>query len=475
MKHTGWALAATLLLGPALLQAQTQGPPLVVDFLPPAIFPNAATLPAPAASVDATVSDLPGSQPAGSSIPPPAKLIAPGVGGKGGYNDSPTEWFAMSPFWIDADYILFYIRNTPNGVPLLSRADSLAIIPGVPPLAARGNPNTDILFGGTDRNRSIGGFSGARLTMGLWLDGDEDCGIQASGFRTEQRSQFIIITKAAAPLTGVLARPFSDATNPAGESALYLAFPGALDGDFQYTNRARLGGYDINALFNFRQAAGFRIDGLLGYRYFDFREDLALQTNSGPVAGGPPATFLGEPITFPNILTVTDTIKTANQFYGGMAGFSMQTHYDRVFVRFRGDVSLGVTQERLDINGTTASTLPFGSFSTPRTVEGGFFAQDTNIRRETRNMFCVLPSIDFRVGYQLSQWCSVHAGYTFMLLSQTLRPGDQIDPNPTLASQKIPSSPNFGLGTGGDSSPMPIFHSASFWTQGLDVGLTFSY
>ena len=112
------------------------------------------------------------------------------------------------------------------------------------------------------------------------------------------------------------------------------------------------------------------------------------------------------------------------------------------------------------VNQTT-TTVP-GQASNIYT--GGLLALPTNIGTYTRNQFTAIPSIEARVGYQLTCHWRAYAGYTAIFWGDVARAGDQIDlvVNP---SQLPPGTLQ------GPARPAFAFHDSNFWAQGINVGL----
>ena len=95
-----------------------------------------------------------------------------------------------------------------------------------------------------------------------------------------------------------------------------------------------------------------------------------------------------------------------------------------------------------------------------------------------RNRFAVVPEVGLKVGYRLTSWASVFAGYTFLYASNVLRPGGQIDRNVNATQAmafQIPQSPPPTLALVGPAQPAVRLRESSFWAQGLDAGVSFLY
>ena len=133
---------------------------------------------------------------------------------------------------------------------------------------------------------------------------------------------------------------------------------------------------------------------------------------------------------------------------------------------------MGSTHEVVNIQGAISQLGPnplippgFGTFP------GGLFAQSSNIGRYTGNQFTVLPAVELKLAYQITERLRAFVGYDFMYWSQVVRPGNQIDRNINLSDSTV-----FGTGALlGPAYPMPLFNRGDFWAQGLNVGLEFRF
>lgn len=108
------------------------------------------------------------------------------------------------------------------------------------------------------------------------------------------------------------------------------------------------------------------------------------------------------------------------------------------------------------------ASRPISSFST--TTTGGLYSQPTNLGSHRRGEFAVVPEIGVKLGYQLTDHVALTFGYSFVDLSNVLRPGDQID-----------RSINFVPPATGTTHPAFAFHGSDYWAQGINFGVAFRY
>ncbi len=240
-----------------------------------------------------------------------------------------------------------------------------------------------------------------------------------------------------------------------------MASPNFLAGTANVHSSSRLAGGQINGLFNLCCGCDYRLDLLGGFRYFQLNDGLGITENLAvlpnvPVLGG--TTF-----------AIADQFDTANRFYGGQAGLRGRVYWGRFFAVGTGAVALGAVDEIVDINGITTITPPHG---TAVTSSGGLLALPTNMGRHEQTRFAVLPQAGLDLGYRVTNSIYLSVGYTFLYLSNVVRPGDQIDRvvNPT----QLPSLGSTG-GLVGPARPAFMFHETDFWVQGIQFGLQFRF
>jgi hypothetical protein len=149
-------------------------------------------------------------------------------------------------------------------------------------------------------------------------------------------------------------------------------------------------------------------------------------------------------------ITTLDSAGTHNRFYGGQLGAELVIHWYKCFVDLWGKVALGSNDETINVNG--------GTLTAGQPVVGGFLAPPEFIGSHHHDQFAVVPQIGVNVGYELTQHLRATAGYTFLYLSEAVRPGAETD--------ALSRSPR--------SAPFP-FQTGEFWGQGLNLGIEFRF
>jgi hypothetical protein len=354
-----------------------------------------------------------------------------------------------SRFYASAEYLLWWFKQQ-QVPPLLTTG------PANPngQSAFLGEPGTVVLVGG-----GIGGDlprSGGRFTVGAWCDDEHLTGVEASGFFLGQRSFRFVGNSSEFP---VLARPFFD-VNAMAESAQEAVIPGVSSGSVSVSEPSNLWGAEIDLRCNLCCSCGSRLDFLVGPRYLQLDEGLHIQESLLGLAGA--GTLAGSHIT------VTDNFETHNHFYGGQVGLDYALTRGMWSLDVTGKLALGEMHQDVNISGSQVIVSPAGAVSV---FNGGLLALSSNSGHFSRDRFAVLPELGVTFGCQLTDWCRLTVGYSFLYCSSVVRPGDQIDRvlNPTLIPNFTTAPPS------GPARPAAFVRDTDFWAQGVNVGLEFRF
>ncbi len=368
--------------------------------------------------------------------------------------------------WASAEYLYWWFKD--QHVPALVTAGSESdTTPG-----ALGQPGTSVLVGG---DLDSEGRSGARFTVGFWLNECQTSGIEANYFLLGSRTNNIILGSSGAAGSPVIARPFfdvlgntEDATMPGTpfQNAELVAFPGVAAGTVTVRSSSRMQGAEVNGLCNLcccGSCDGYRVDLVYGFRWVELDEGLGISESIAVSPEVPPAFFGGSTIG------VADTFGTRNNFYGGQVGVRGEVRRDKFFVNGRTLVALGGTHQEVTIAGNTVVSTPG---ATPTHSAGGLLALPTNIGHYSRNEFSFIPEIGVNVGYQVTDHLRAYVGYTFLYWSDVVRPGDVIDT--ALNVTQVPTSTLAGPLVG-PARPAFQFKDSDFWAQGINFGIEVRY
>jgi hypothetical protein len=255
-------------------------------------------------------------------------------------------------------------------------------------------------------NASFGAFSGVRMTVGAWIDPASRFGVELSGFTLERRTT-------SAGIAGILDVPPLVLVNGAASVSV----------------NSQLYGGEISGLFNLCRSDRFHADLLGGFRY------LGLQEGLNAYAAGD-IIFMGVADTG----SAAARVLAQNNFYGGQIGARAGTHFGRWSADVSGKLGIGAMCEGVNVSAVaTGPVLGTTGFN----------------RRSSRNEFALVPELEVRVGYNITQHFHAFVAYDLLFLNHVARPGDQ-----NIASY---------LGT------TPTVNSSDFWAQGVSLGLEFTY
>jgi hypothetical protein len=326
-----------------------------------------------------------------------------------------------------------------NFVPLATRGDPADTPPG-----AVGQPGTVANF---SDHVGPNGFSGARFSLGLWLDPQQTWAIEANAFLFAQRSLTFSAGHNGDPAaTATLNVPFFNADTGL-EDALQIGVPGVQTGNITAVTSHRFGGAEVNVRGSISQTDTFRFSALAGFRYLSLVESFDLTATTTAVAP-PPGTNSG----------FTDSFNTNNSFSGGQFGIEAEFALDQWLLNLQGKFGFGSMTERVTINGTQATLDASGNIVT---LPGGFFTGPNNIGEHRRTQSAFVPEFAAHLSYRVTPNLTATVGYTYLYISNVARPSDQID-----------RSVNFAAPT---THPAFTFNSSSFWMQGINVGLQFRF
>ena len=106
--------------------------------------------------------------------------------------------------------------------------------------------------------------------------------------------------------------------------------------------------------------------------------------------------------------------------------------------------------------------------TTPGSFVGGYFALPTNIGRQSRDDFTVVPELTLKVGCDILPGVHAFVGYDLLYWSQVVRPGSEVDRNINISQ----STPISGGGTlVGPAAPLPLFNKTDFYANGITFGV----
>jgi hypothetical protein len=354
---------------------------------------------------------------------------------------------------VSGGYLVSWFRQDRLPGPLVTTGSPTDARPG-----ALGQPTTVVLF---DSTLNYDALSGVQLAGGVFLDDSHCWSVEGRGFYVFRgENHFTAASNAAG--SPIITRPILNVATETRASVLD-AFPGVASGSATVDSRSELYGFEVNGRWHTSPMDRLHLDGLLGFRFLHLRESLSIMDQLTPLTTGA-LTFLGTAVNPPNSLADLDVFRTTNHFYGGQVGGRLTWDDEWYFVSMYGKVALGLTTERTQISGTSTLVTPAGN----QLAEGGILALPSNIGVRNRTIFGIVPEWGATLGFNVTSYLRLTAGYSFLLWNRVSRPGDLIDRavNPA----QIPTSSTFG-GPPDPARPEFRFNDSPFWVHMATVGV----
>ncbi len=359
-------------------------------------------------------------------------------------------------FWAQAEYLLWYIRgqSTP---PLITSGSATDGIPG-----ALGQSNTQVVYG---NNINYAGFSGTRVSAGIYFDDARNWGVMASGFYlgTQTNSQTFGNAGNSVQTFGqpVVIPGF-------GEQAYSATYPGYIKGVVSGSSTVSMWGWDINLSRNLYRGDNNQWTVFAGFASYSFDESLTVGSNIQQLVPGV-LSYLGKPINVGDQLIAVDQFTAHTDFFGAQIGAQYSLNYGRFGIDFIGKFAMGVSEEEYNISGSTSVLPRAGQYIS---TNGGILAQSTNIGHYYHERFAVAPQGTLNLHYDVTPWARVGVGYNIIVLSSVARPGQVV--NRTVDPGRVPSDQAYGLGTSA-AQPSFAFSDTWFWAQGINFTISFRY
>jgi hypothetical protein len=313
-----------------------------------------------------------------------------------------------------------------------------------------------------DRRLDTGNRSGVSLTLGRWLDPCQDWGVQATWMYAGGASDEL---NAAWQSSGdpVLARPFFNVATGM-EDAQLVAYPNVVQGLMVAQTHSDLRSAEALLRGHWSRGTSGRIDVLSGYRHLGFHEGLWLEEQLTIVAPD------GN-IQIGTRVDLFDRFRTRNDFHGGKLGVLTSLDHGAVSLDIAAKLGVGSVWRESVIDGQTEVRTPPGGVSTS---PGGLLALPSNMGTYRDSSFAVLPELDLKARWMLTDRLSLNLGYQLLFLTNVHRTGQQIDRRID-AGQLSGALPVNNQTGAGQIHPVASPSSSTLRAQGMTFGLTFIY
>ena len=288
---------------------------------------------------------------------------------------------------------------------------------------------------------------------------EETVGWEATYFFLGTRSFRQYVPGAVAGVTN-FGLPYTNAATGANE-VLALAGQDGSNSSLVLSTNVRVQGWEVTGVANVVDEKCVKLNALVGWRYFQVNEGLRLAQSQYRALGRE------------GIVQTLDQFDTQNRFNGGQLGLHADVTRGVVFCELTAKIAFGQTYEVVRTGGQTNLVTPglFGP-ATQSYVGSGIFVQPSSAGRTANGVFAVVPEGTVKFGLRIGDAGRLYVGYSFIYLSDAVRPGDQIDR--TLNPAQVPLVSGTGPVLGG-TSPARLVNRSDFWVQGLVIGLETRY
>jgi hypothetical protein len=363
--------------------------------------------------------------------------------------------------WFSAEYLYWHTSGdrVVSPVAATSNTTDIAALLADP----RGQAVAD------NRVQSYGLASGLRIGGGWLHDRCEVAtGFEWSAFMLERKGDSVTLASNGAG-SPIILRPFVD-SNTGQPSVFLVSFPNAAEGSLSVTSSTLLWGGELNGVR--RVDAGlWHWDLLAGVRYLDLDENFSITQRTNLIGSGL-AGFGGQTVSAPNGLLIQDDIDARSHFVGPQVGARIGRRFHRLTVEVTGKAAMGWSHMTANSSGSTSLLSPGGAAGTgPAPIAGGFLKVPSNSGSQSGDDFAVVPEMGLQLGYDVTKWLRLTAGYQAMYWSRVARPGTQV--NWLVNPNQVPTSLTYGAG--GDPLPPGLLGRTGLWVNGVTFGVMLKY
>ena len=316
----------------------------------------------------------------------------------------------------------------------------------LPPLVTTGvlgDPGTNVLFGDglAGQDLQIGG----RVTMGWWLDGSHNVGVEGRFFALEGDSTTFFSESTGSPL----AIPFINPAVP-GEDAVLVGSAGTA-GSVRVNFTNDLFGSEVLGRTMMCRDRLRRIDLLAGYQFLRLDDELRLTSSVT-------STDPNSPVPIGATVEVLDRFRGRNEFHGGVLGIGGSMARGCWSLNGTAKLGLGNMRQTVVIEGSQTASIPNVP---PATTGSGLFAQASNSGTRFQDQFCFIPEVTLSLRYHFTDCLAASVGYNLIWMSDVVLGADHIDRVVDLSQTT--------------ASPAFAFDDTDYWVQGLNVGLHYDF
>jgi hypothetical protein len=352
--------------------------------------------------------------------------------------------------WGSVEAFLAYVKK-PSVPPLISS------IPAVDAdsIDSTGGPT---LYPNGGSRINYGSFSGLRASIGGYFDESGRMGAEVTGFVVDQREQESRFGNAA-PNPRFLTRFFVDSNT--GDNIFLFANNNLGPAFARGTSKIEpIYSGEINFLVDGYTILADKTDVLIGFRYFEMRENLQVDFRQDFTQTGVPG----------SVVSFTDRFAAENRFYG--ANFGVRSHFfatRRLGGTAGFKIALGNMAQKSSLSSNTLVNVPgLPFFNGP----DGLYVRPTNAGERTRDFFALIPEVNLRLNYAVTPRAKVFVGYDAVFVSSVVRPGTLVDGTVFSGNLRLLSRGNDGPNT---NRPQVQFEGTDLFIHAISLGMSLEF
>ncbi len=363
------------------------------------------------------------------------------------------------PIWVGGEWIRWRLDG--NRLPPLV-TDGPATAP-LSSAARLGEPGTRILSG--DETVNDDWRNGWRVYGGIWLNDCRTCGVSLDYFDVGDNGYTFTSENDPSRIVG---RPFFN-TELGEQDAQLVSVPNELEGTARVKSGDDFQGAGIALNHKIWQSCdpcsckSHELTLLGGYRYYEYDTNLSIAEALVVLPG------TTSPLVPGTAIFVEDRFRTHNQFNGGELGFQCLCKRGCWFVDGTAKAAIGQQRRTVTVNGQTFVDVPGGGTSLDA---GGLLTSEvTNIGRYDDTDFVIIPEFRLGIGTQLTNYCSVRAGYNVIIWNDVARAASHLPPGLQVDPRNLPPV----TAGGGPEPEFPGIRGSQLLAHGFDFGVMFSF
>ena len=337
--------------------------------------------------------------------------------------------------------LLWWFKSSPTPTPIITDG-------------VYGQPDTHVLLGGGSMDANPN--PGFRLTAAYTVDAR--WGVEGNFLYIATRSDSRSVSSSGGEESTDLLLPYFDVVanrETVSEISLSSVYAGSATAEL----RSGLMGAEASATYALDSARPWNVNLIGGFQWLQLKETYTINTSSPFVPPNPS-----------DIFETTDRFKANNNFYGAQFGARARYDADRWFASGMLKLGLGAMVQSVDVSGSLV-TNDYNDYGATKTYPGGYFALPTNIGGHSRTVFAVVPELRLDVGYRITPAASLSLAYNVLFTNNVARPGNQVNRNIN-TTQSVAFSDEPLATLQGPAQPSFSFNSSSFWSQGVNLGLS---